>query len=104
MRTRKTYAIVTVPRLLALVLVLAGCARVPELAATATADLRDSEYPALIPLDLALEPLPPVAAQAAGLEASLDGRRSRLQARARALQQPVVDDDARERMRAGVTR
>ena len=34
---------------------MTGCARIPELAATASADLRDSEYPALIALDQGIE-------------------------------------------------
>lgn len=104
MWTRVTPAIVAAPRLAALVLALAGCAQVPELAATATADLRDSDYPALIALDLALEPLPPVTEQAAGIGGALDLRRTRLQARARALRQPVVDDRTRARMQAAMAR
>ena len=90
--------------LIAAVVAVTGCARIPELAATASADLRDSEYPALIALDQALEPLPPAADQAATLQASLDGRASRLQARARALQAPVVDAPTRARMKDGVGR
>jgi len=81
-----------------------ACTQLPELDATVPAHLQNAPYPDLIPLDgsLAAEQLP--RDQAEPIEQSLAARRSRLQARARELDGPVVDPAARKRMQGGVSR
>ena len=90
--------------LLAALVALAACARVPELDARIARETLDAPYPDLLPLDTALAPLPPPAGAAERLQSSLEGRRDSLEARARALRDPVIDKRERERMHAGVAR
>ena len=63
----------------------AACTRVPELEDRLTADLRGAPYPDLVPLEGALEPLPPPRQKAQALEQQLNARSTRLQRRAEAL-------------------
>lgn len=70
---------------------LAGCTRVPELDEGRSANLRQADYPALIPLDAALATDPPEEGKAETLERQLSGRRDRLKARARWLQAARFD-------------
>lgn len=65
----------------------AGCAQVPELAATIREDLRDSDYPQLRPIGSLAAPLPPPAEEAAQLEAAMEWRRLALERRVRELRQ-----------------
>ncbi|MEL0436121.1 hypothetical protein [Phycobacter sp. K97] len=73
----------------ALLIVLAAacgaCTRVPEIEGRLTADLRDADYPDLLPLDQGLAPLPAPQDQSRELEEQLDARSARLKARAEAL-------------------
>lgn len=90
------------PLVAILMVTLAACTQVPELNERVAPDLRDAPYPPLIPLEAALAwPVAP-AGTAEQLEQSLAGRRDGLKARARALQVPVVDPEARARMDGGV--
>lgn len=89
---------------LAVLVGLAACAHVPELDARIPDAVQKAPYPDLLPLDMVLAPLPAPQEAAAGLETALAGRRDSLQARARRLQTPVVDDENRARMAAGVSR
>lgn len=88
----------------AAIVLLAGCADVPELDAQIPDAYLTAPYPDLVPLDLALVALPPPQQAAERLETSLQGRREALRARARALQTPVIDQATRDRMAAGVRR
>ncbi|SEF96336.1 hypothetical protein [Jhaorihella thermophila] len=63
----------------------AGCAQIPELAASINEDLRDSRYPALVPIDRAVVPLPAPEEEASELQSELDARRARLRRRAEAM-------------------
>lgn len=89
---------------LAVAAALAGCANVPDLDARIPASVQSAPYPALLPLETALAPLPAPQDAAGQLETALAGRRDSLKARASRLQGPVVDDDSRARMAAGVAR
>ncbi|MFS4582542.1 hypothetical protein [Phaeobacter sp. C3_T13_0] len=65
--------------------VIAGCTRVPELEDHLTPDLRNAQYPALVPLEDALEASTLPAEESKALENTLEARAARLQARADAL-------------------
>lgn len=80
-----------------------GCAHVPELDARISPQLQSAPYPALLPLDTALEPLPSPQQASDRIESALAGRRDRLKARAARLQAPVIDDASRARMAAGLS-
>jgi hypothetical protein len=73
----------------ALLIVLAAaspaCTRVPEIEDRLTPDLKGADYPALLPLDEGVPPLPTPQEQSAELEQQLDARSARLKARAEAL-------------------
>lgn len=64
---------------------LAACTRVPELEDRLTQELRGADYPRLLPLDGALEPLDPPQQAGAELKQDLDARSARLKRRAEAL-------------------
>lgn len=81
-----------------------ACTQVPELDATVPDHLQNAAYPDLIPLDGSLETEQLPQDQAEQIEQSLAARRSRLQARARGLDGPVVDPAARKRMQGGISR
>jgi len=89
---------------LAALLAVASCTQVPELDATIPDHLRNAPYPELVPLDGSLATVLPPQDQAAEIEQSLVARRDRLQGRAKALNAPVVDPVARQRMQDGITR
>ena len=67
------------------VLSCAACTRIPELEDKLSVDLRNSDYPTLVPLDQALAPLPLPDAQSEELEQELAARSARLKNRADAL-------------------
>lgn len=84
------------------ILLIAACARVPELGAVVPPDLRNAPYPQLIPLGPELTTPQDPTAEAEALSDALNGRAERLKRRARALSQAeVVDDAAKARMQAG---
>lgn len=88
----------------ALVLVLvSACTQVPELDATVPKHLHAAAYPALISLDGSLATHITPQDQSEQIERTLTGRAERLQARAEALKTPIVDGNARTRMKNGVT-
>ncbi|NSY37603.1 hypothetical protein [Leisingera sp. ANG59] len=60
----------------------AACTRVPELEDRLAPDLRDADYPDLLPLDDALEPLDPPQQAGQELQDELDARSDRLKRRA----------------------
>jgi len=68
-----------------LALTATACTRVPELEDQLSANLRAADYPALVPLDQAVEPLPLPGTQSEELEQQLAARSARLQNRANAL-------------------
>jgi len=73
---------------IAILLVLtaaAACTRVPELEDRLTPDLRSADYPKLLPLDDALEPLDPPQQASEELQEELDSRSARLKRRAAAV-------------------
>lgn len=96
---------IKIPALLALTILvaLAACTQVPELEDHLTPQLRRADYPTLIPLDETLGPRPDPAAEATEIEEELAARVAALQNRARALQTPVVDADAREKLQQDIT-
>ncbi|NVK15532.1 MAG: hypothetical protein HWE35_15285 [Rhodobacteraceae bacterium] len=63
----------------------AACTRVPELEDRLTPDLRGADYPDLLPLDDALEPLDPPQQAGENLQEELDTRSERLRRRAEAV-------------------
>ncbi|MEW2911363.1 hypothetical protein [Leisingera sp. JC11] len=63
----------------------AACTRVPELEDRLTPDLRGADYPRLLPLDDALEPLDPPQQASQELQDELDARSARLKRRAEAV-------------------
>lgn len=63
----------------------AACTRVPELEDRLTPDLRGADYPDLLPLDEALEPLDPPQQAGEDLQEELDARSDRLKRRAEAV-------------------
>jgi hypothetical protein len=84
-------------------LALVGCAEVPQLDETITPVLDAADYPALVPIETLLVPLPPPAQRSEELKSDIEARRDRLQERASRLNQaPVVDDETETRMQAGV--
>jgi len=87
---------------LAAATLITGCANVPELDEGMEDWVRDADYPQLQPLDGLQTGVPLPAQQAADLEQQMVARRNRLQARARALNAPIVDDASEARMQAGV--
>lgn len=68
-----------------LALAASACTRVPELDDQRSETLKSSAYPALLPLDRLVAPLPDPQADSATLEQELTARSSRLQTRANAL-------------------
>lgn len=84
-------------------LAIGGCAEVPQLDDIITPELERADFPALVPLETLLVPLPGPADRADTLRSDLLARRDRLQDRARRLNEtPVVDDETAARMKAGV--
>lgn len=84
--------------------VLAACTQVPELDDKVSSQLKNADYPELIPIDPVLGP--PVAPQDEAQEVTqqLEARRDSLKQRAAALQRPVVDEDERDRLDETVPR
>jgi hypothetical protein len=64
---------------------LAACTHEPELNNSVTPDLRNADYPDLLPLEGLLPPLPAPETQSAELEQELKARSSNLERRAEAL-------------------
>ncbi len=81
---------------------LAGCEQAPELDGTIPASLEDADFPALVPIESLLVPLPGSREESETQLQQLQNRRDRLRERARQLGGPVVDDRTRARMRTGV--
>ncbi len=81
---------------------LTGCTNIPELDATVPPSLQQADYPALVPIETLLTPLPPVKDNAEDVQSDLENRRDALQDRARRLNAQIVDDESRARMQAGV--
>jgi len=80
---------------------LGACIQVPELDDAVPDWVEQADYPDLIPLDGLMSETPPEQ-QAARLEDSLTARSDGLKSRAKTLQRPVIDDETRARMQAGV--
>ncbi len=90
-------------RMLVPALLLAGCAQIPKLDETVSDDLENADYPALAPIETLLVPLPDPQERSKDVQQELQGRLANLQDRARRLNdRPVVDDETRTRMQAGV--
>jgi hypothetical protein len=64
---------------------LAGCSNEPELNTHVTPDLRNADYPKLVPIEGLLPPLPAPETQSTELEQNLKARSSNLERRAEAL-------------------
>lgn len=71
--------------LVLLTAVATACTRVPEIEDRLTPDLRGADYPALMPLEQSVPPLPAPEEESLRLERQLDARSARLKARAEAL-------------------
>ncbi|MDP5216642.1 hypothetical protein Q5Y75_05380 [Ruegeria sp. 2205SS24-7] len=78
----------------AMLLAVTACTNVPELDDEISPQLRNSRYPALIPLEDALGPPVDPQAEAQEIEEELEARAAALQNRARQLQAPQPDDGA----------
>ena len=87
---------------LAVLALVPGCIQVPELDSVVPEWTEDAAYPALIPLGPEHAATSAPAEDTRRIETTLNARRARLQARARRLTGPVLDDTARDRMRRGV--
>lgn len=64
---------------------LAGCSNEPELVNRTTVDLRNADYPDLVPLDDLVAPLPAPKEESLALEQNLKARSSQLERRAEQL-------------------
>lgn len=91
-----------VPPVVAVLLVLAGCADQPDLESTISDSVRAAPYPDLVPLEPLLATSGPRRDKIDNPETDLAARRDRLQQRAQRLSGTVVDTDTRTRMRTGV--
>lgn len=81
---------------------LTACSEIPELDAAVPDWVDDASYPDLVPLDRALAKAPLPRAQSAEIEEEVANRAAQLKARAERLNTPVVDEQTRNRMEAGV--
>ncbi|SDD75260.1 hypothetical protein [Ruegeria marina] len=88
---------------LVLLVLTAACTQVPELNEQIRPDLQSKSFPRLIPLDETLGPAVIAEDEARKLEQSLASRRAALEARARRLRQPVLDEAERTRLNESVT-
>lgn len=89
-------------RILLLTAGLAGCVQVPELDERIPAARRTAPYPDLIPLDGALgAPVDPEQ-EATELQETLEVRSAALRSRAGAVQAPVIDEDAKDRLQEAI--
>lgn len=82
---------------LLLCLTLCACTQFPELDGTVAPDLKDADFPRLVPLEPLLIASAPVVADPVQTSQALDGRVAALRARAAALQQRDVVDAETER-------
>ncbi|MEP0013703.1 hypothetical protein [Tateyamaria sp.] len=86
---------------LLLCLTLAACTQFPELDGTVAPDLKDADFPKLVPLEPLLIASAPVVANPVQTTQSLDGRIAALRARAADLQQrDVIDADTERKLEA----
>ncbi|MFC3616035.1 hypothetical protein ACFORG_19975 [Lutimaribacter marinistellae] len=74
----------------------------PELDERVSPTLRNAPYPQLQPLDETLGPAVDPLSEAEELESRLSPRVQSLQSRARGLQTPVIDPEARDRLKRGI--
>ncbi|SFT49439.1 hypothetical protein SAMN05216236_102194 [Sedimentitalea nanhaiensis] len=81
---------------------LTGCGRAPELDATIPDGLRTADFPALVPIETLIDPLPGSLEQSEIELQKLQIRHENLRSRANRLNRPIVDEQTRARMRAGV--
>ncbi|SLN48329.1 hypothetical protein TRL7639_02662 [Falsiruegeria litorea R37] len=82
----------------------AACTQVPELNDKVSSQLKNANYPQLVPLDQALGPSIAPEEQAQKVTQQLEARRDSLKQRAAALQKPVVDAADRDRLDETVPR
>ena len=90
------------PALLFILAALAACTQAPSLDGTVPADLENAPYPSLIPLDRLEAPASAPEVEAARIGGDLSARVAALKAKAARMQGPVVSEDTRARMDAGV--
>lgn len=84
-----------------LVMLGAGCTDIPEVDAVESAELHETPYLELVPLETLLTDEAPLIGE--DMETSLSGRAQALQDRAQRLsRQPVIDPGDRSRMQDGV--
>ena len=90
--------------LICVTVLMAGCARFPELDRTIEPQARQADYPALLPVDelAAISAAPAPAPGTAAAPDPPDARIARLKARAARLRGGVIDEETRARMDAGV--
>jgi hypothetical protein len=81
-----------------------SCTQVPELDATIPESLLTAPYPALIPLEYMAPTGASPREDAEQIENELAARRERLAARAAALNAPILDEAARERLKKDIAR
>ncbi len=90
-------------RVIAPALLLAGCAQIPQLDGTVPPELENADYPALVPIETLLIPLPDPQEHSADMRQQLENRRDALQERARRLKGAgLVDEETEQRMRDGI--
>jgi hypothetical protein len=80
---------------------LGACTQFPELDRTVTPDLEAAEYPALVPVEPLLAKATTGRVDPIQTEAALQGRLSRLRARAAGLRGSVLSGRERQRLREG---
>lgn len=88
---------------IAILALLAACTQVPELQDTVNSDMRNADFPDLVPLDSTLGPAINPEDEASKLQNELVGRREHLRNRASQLQSKVVDDTTRDRLNSGIS-
>ena len=84
--------------------IMAACTQVPELNDKVSPQLKNANYPKLVPIDQALGPPVAPEEEAKKVTEQLEARRDSLKRRASALQKPVVDATDRDRLDETVPR
>lgn len=89
------------PALFAVLIGLAGCVALPDIADSVTAEAEAADYPVLRPRDEIIATVEATQSEEAAERAVLDARVRRLEARAAALQGSVIAEDEKDRLERG---
>lgn len=81
---------------------LSGCVDIPELDEEISKQLRDADYPMLLPIDSALAIGTTKVSSPEDVNSELAARVARLEQKAEALRQPILDAESHSRLRETV--